>query len=100
MKRVRADLWCVPPIFMLCLGLMSRWLMYPFSKVSKSQYDKVWGFIEAGKREGAKVVLGGQRRTGKGFFVDPTSAFFWRPERADSVCHSFQPQSLLMSGPT
>ncbi|KAJ7068181.1 aldehyde dehydrogenase domain-containing protein [Mycena amicta] len=40
--------------------------------VSKGQYDRVWSFIESGKTEGAKVVLGGTKRTGKGFFVDPT----------------------------
>jgi len=40
--------------------------------VSKTQYDRVWSYIESGKQEGAKVVLGGTKRTGKGFFVDPT----------------------------
>ncbi|KAJ6539257.1 NAD-aldehyde dehydrogenase [Mycena capillaripes] len=40
--------------------------------VSKTQYDRVWSYIEAGKKEGAKVVLGGTKRPGKGFFVDPT----------------------------
>jgi len=40
--------------------------------VSKTQYDKVHGYIEAGKKEGAKVILGGEKRSGKGFFVDPT----------------------------
>ncbi|KAF7355223.1 Aldehyde dehydrogenase [Mycena sanguinolenta] len=40
--------------------------------VSKAQYDKIWGYIESGKQEGAKVVLGGNKRSGKGFFVDPT----------------------------
>lgn len=33
------------------------------------------GYIEAGKKEGAKVILGGEKRSGKGFFVDPTSEF-------------------------
>jgi hypothetical protein len=42
--------------------------------VSKTQYDRVWSYIESGKAEGAKVVLGGEKRPGKGFFVDPTSA--------------------------
>jgi len=41
--------------------------------VSKTQYDRVWSYIESGKAEGAKVVLGGEKRPGKGFFVDPTS---------------------------
>lgn len=42
-------------------------------KVSKTQYDRVHGYIEAGKKEGAKVILGGEKRPGKGFFIDPTS---------------------------
>ncbi|KAJ7699995.1 NAD-aldehyde dehydrogenase [Mycena rosella] len=40
--------------------------------VSKTQYDRVWSYIESGKQEGAKVAVGGTKRTGKGFFVDPT----------------------------
>ncbi|KAG1806904.1 aldehyde dehydrogenase domain-containing protein [Suillus plorans] len=40
--------------------------------VSKTQFDKVWRYIESGRAQGAKVVLGGQKRPGKGFFVDPT----------------------------
>lgn len=44
-----------------------------FIQVSKVQYDKIWGYIESGKAQGAKLVLGGQKRPGKGFFVDPTS---------------------------
>jgi aldehyde dehydrogenase (NAD+) len=42
-------------------------------KISKVQYDRVWGYIEHGKAEGAKVILGGEKRPGKGFYVDPTS---------------------------
>jgi len=38
----------------------------------KTQFDKVWGYIESGKQEGAKVLVGGERRTGRGYFVDPT----------------------------
>ncbi|SJL01942.1 related to aldehyde dehydrogenase [Armillaria ostoyae] len=40
--------------------------------VSKVQYDRVWGYIEAGKQEGAKPVIGGVKRSGKGFYVEPT----------------------------
>jgi hypothetical protein len=36
----------------------------------------VHGYIEAGKKEGAKVILGGEKRPGKGFFIDPTSQPF------------------------
>jgi len=40
--------------------------------VSKVQYDRVWGYIESGKQEGAQVALGGAKRGGKGFWVEPT----------------------------
>ncbi|KXN83709.1 Aldehyde dehydrogenase [Leucoagaricus sp. SymC.cos] len=40
--------------------------------VSKRQYERVWSYIEAGKQEGAKVILGGIKRAGKGYYVDPT----------------------------
>jgi hypothetical protein len=39
--------------------------------VSKTQYDRVWGFIEAGKKAGATPLVGGTKRVGKGFYVDP-----------------------------
>jgi len=40
--------------------------------ISKGQYERVWGYIESGKQEGARPILGGVKRTGKGFYVDPT----------------------------
>ncbi|KAF8895942.1 aldehyde dehydrogenase domain-containing protein [Mucidula mucida] len=40
--------------------------------VSKGQYDRVWNYIESGKSEGATVAVGGVKRSGKGFYVDPT----------------------------
>jgi aldehyde dehydrogenase (NAD+) len=42
-------------------------------KVSKTQYDRVWSYIESGKKEGAKVIVGGERRQAPGYWVDPTS---------------------------
>ncbi|RDB22673.1 Aldehyde dehydrogenase [Hypsizygus marmoreus] len=48
--------------------------------VSKSQYDRVWGYIEAGKQEGAKPILGGIKRAGKGYYVDPTIFTEIRPD--------------------
>lgn len=41
-------------------------------QISKVQFDKVWGYIESGKQEGAKVLVGGDRRAGKGYFVNAT----------------------------
>src|SRR5712692_3204662 len=43
--------------------------------VSQEQMQTVLGYIEAGKREGAKLVAGGNRVRvdgGKGFFIEPT----------------------------
>ncbi|KAJ8086514.1 hypothetical protein PM082_005337 [Marasmius tenuissimus] len=48
--------------------------------VSKVQYDRVWGYIESGKSEGAKIILGGEKRKTKGFYVDPTIFADVRPE--------------------
>ena len=41
--------------------------------ISKLQYDKVNDYIETGKGEGARTVLGGEKGSGKGYFVNPTS---------------------------
>ena len=38
------------------------------------QYERVWGYIDSGKQKGAQPILGGVKRPGKGFYVDPTSA--------------------------
>jgi aldehyde dehydrogenase (NAD+) len=43
--------------------------------VSQEQMQTVLGYIEAGKKEGAKLVTGGNRVSvdgGKGFFIEPT----------------------------
>jgi len=40
--------------------------------VSKQQYDRVRSYIQAGQAEGATLVLGGEERSGKGYFVSPT----------------------------
>ena len=34
--------------------------------------DKVLGYIDSGKSEGAKLLSGGQRVGDKGFFIQPT----------------------------
>lgn len=50
--------------------------MHPLSEtgpiVDKIQFDRVMGYIEAGKQSGARVVAGGGRHGDKGFFVQPT----------------------------
>jgi aldehyde dehydrogenase (NAD+) len=40
--------------------------------ISKAQFEKVWGHIEAGKAAGAEVLHGGdQQKCSKGYFVSP-----------------------------
>jgi aldehyde dehydrogenase (NAD+) len=41
-------------------------------QVDKEQFGKVMGYIEAGKKEGAKMLCGGERVGDKGYFVAPT----------------------------
>jgi aldehyde dehydrogenase (NAD+) len=41
-------------------------------QVDKEQFDKILGYIESGKKEGAKLMCGGNRFGNKGFFIEPT----------------------------
>jgi aldehyde dehydrogenase (NAD+) len=41
-------------------------------QVSQEQCDRITGYIEAGKKEGAKLLTGGNRISGKGYFIEPT----------------------------
>eukprot|EP00755_Sulcionema_specki_P009831 Sspe_Gene.59::Locus_21_Transcript_2_2_Confidence_0.500_Length_1679::g.59::m.59/K00128/ALDH; aldehyde dehydrogenase (NAD+) len=41
-------------------------------QVSKEQHETVYGYIKAGKREGAKCVIGGKKAGDKGYFIQPT----------------------------
>lgn len=53
-------------------------------QVSKQQLDKVLSYIDIGRKEGARVVLGGERNThgdlSKGYFVKPTIFADVKPE--------------------
>ncbi|EPE07757.1 aldehyde dehydrogenase [Ophiostoma piceae UAMH 11346] len=41
-------------------------------QVSQLQFDRIMGYVKAGKDEGATVVTGGARHGDKGFFIQPT----------------------------
>jgi len=41
-------------------------------QVSQLQFDRIMGYIEEGKKEGATVEIGGQRKGDRGFFIEPT----------------------------
>lgn len=41
-------------------------------QVSQEQFDRVMGYIDAGHKDGAKLVTGGKRVGNKGYFIEPT----------------------------
>jgi aldehyde dehydrogenase (NAD+) len=41
-------------------------------QVSQEQFDRIMGYIESGKKEGAKLLAGGNRVGEKGYFIAPT----------------------------
>jgi aldehyde dehydrogenase (NAD+) len=41
-------------------------------QVSQEQCDRVMRYIDAGKKEGAKLLTGGKRHGDKGYFIEPT----------------------------
>jgi phenylacetaldehyde dehydrogenase len=40
--------------------------------VSKEQFDRVMGYIEAGRRDGASIAIGGDAPASNGYYVNPT----------------------------
>src|SRR5947199_8911979 len=41
-------------------------------QVSQEQCDRIMGYIEAGRKEGAKLLTGGKRVGDRGYFIEPT----------------------------
>src|SRR5437588_3915136 len=41
-------------------------------QVSQEQCDRIMGYIDAGKKEGAQMLCGGKRVGNKGYFIEPT----------------------------
>ncbi|MBI4025168.1 MAG: aldehyde dehydrogenase family protein [Verrucomicrobia bacterium] len=41
-------------------------------QVSQEQFDKVMGYIDAGQKDGARMLTGGHRVGDKGYFIEPT----------------------------
>ena len=42
---------------------------YSGPQVDKAQFDKILGYIDAGKRDGAKLAIGGEKAADKGYFI-------------------------------
>jgi len=40
--------------------------------ISQEQHEKVLGYIDSGRKQGAKVLAGGEKGANKGYFVKPT----------------------------
>jgi len=45
---------------------------YQGPQITEAQFNRIMHYIEAGKKEGAKVELGGKRHGTEGFFIEPT----------------------------
>jgi aldehyde dehydrogenase (NAD+) len=41
-------------------------------QVNKEQFDKILGYIESGKQQGAKCLTGGKRFGDRGYYIEPT----------------------------
>ena len=41
-------------------------------QVSQLQFDRIMGYIDDGKKSGAKTLTGGNRLGDKGYFIEPT----------------------------
>jgi phenylacetaldehyde dehydrogenase len=48
--------------------------------VSREQMDRVMGYIEAGKRDGASVAIGGDSPSSDGYYVNPTILVDVKPD--------------------
>ncbi|KAL3232920.1 Aldehyde dehydrogenase 5, mitochondrial [Nakaseomyces bracarensis] len=46
--------------------------VYQGSQTSKAQLDKILEYVDIGKKEGARIVTGGERIGNKGYFFKPT----------------------------
>jgi acyl-CoA reductase-like NAD-dependent aldehyde dehydrogenase len=64
--------------------------------VSKKQLDRVAGYVQLGVQEGAKVVAGGDRRSGKGYFFMPTILSNVRNDMRVAQEEIFGPVGALM----
>jgi len=80
-------------------GLDPQVTMGPLA--GKSQLERVMAYIEAGKKEGAKLLLGGNRLTGaeydRGFFLEPTVFCRVRPEMSIAQEEIFGPVLSLIT---
>jgi len=66
--------------------------------VSEEQMNRVLGFIEHGKKEGAKLITGGKRWGSKGWYVEPTVFADVKDEHTIAREEIFGPARLPQGG--
>ncbi|KAL0571811.1 hypothetical protein V5O48_010141, partial [Marasmius crinis-equi] len=49
-------------------------------QVSQLQFDRVMGYIDSAKKDGAKIITGGSRHGNAGYFIEPTIITDTRPD--------------------
>ncbi|EJD01954.1 aldehyde dehydrogenase [Fomitiporia mediterranea MF3/22] len=53
---------------------------YQGPQISQVQYDRIMGYIDSGKKDGATLHLGGSRIGDEGYFIEPTIFTDTRPD--------------------
>ncbi|KAI6040401.1 aldehyde dehydrogenase [Pisolithus marmoratus] len=65
-------------------------------QVSKIQYDRIMEYIESGKKDGAKVHIGGERHGSEGYFIQPTIFLDTNPDMRIVKEEIFGPVSVVI----
>ncbi|KAI6146136.1 aldehyde dehydrogenase [Pisolithus tinctorius] len=65
-------------------------------QVSKIQYDRIMGYIDSGKKEGAKIHIGGERHGSEGYFIQPTIFLDTKPDMRIVKEEIFGPVSVVI----
>ncbi|KAI6100125.1 aldehyde dehydrogenase [Pisolithus croceorrhizus] len=69
---------------------------YQGPQVSKIHYDRIMGYIDSGKKEGAKVHIGGERHGNDGYFIQPTIFLDTHPDMRIVKEEIFGPVSVVI----
>ena len=51
---------------------LDSWICIFYSQIDGEQMSRIMSLIECGKKEGGKLLAGGNRVGEKGFFIEPT----------------------------
>lgn len=65
-------------------------------QVSEIQYNRIMGYIESGKSQGAKVHIGGERHGNEGYFIQPTIFLDSSPDMRIVQEEIFGPVSVVI----